>query len=112
MRGKTSPTSRNDKVCFRCNNKGHIAKYCRTDWNGPRSNFHEQRNTGRGIREPPICYRCGVAGHIATNCLSHSENSVRPRVLVKFARSNHDDRQAAKSEKQRNKRVQVYHLLS
>ena len=99
--------SRNDKVCFKCNNKGHIAKYCRTDWNGPRSNFREQRNTSRGIREPPICYRCGVAGHIVANCLSHSENSVRPRVPAKFARSNHDDRQAAKSEEQGPNRIRL-----
>ena len=46
--------SRNDKVCFRCKNKGHIAKYCRTDWSSPQSNFCEQRITSRGIREPPF----------------------------------------------------------
>ena len=82
-------SSHNGKVCFKCNNKGHIATYCRTDWNGLRSKFHEQRNTGRGIS------------------LSHSENSVRPRVPVEFARSNHDDRQAAKSEQQGTNRIRL-----
>lgn len=47
-------------VCYKCNQEGHIQRYCRSE----RKN---SRSPGRNSR---ACFECGKEGHIAVNCKS------------------------------------------
>ena len=44
-----------DIVCFKCNEKGHMARFC-------------QKKEDKETRDMRTCYKCGKAGHIAVNC--------------------------------------------
>ena len=48
-----------DVVCYNCNERGHIAKYCRSESSRGR-NGDKFRNI--------TCHNCGYKGHIAANC--------------------------------------------
>ena len=53
-----------EKVCFNCNQSGHIAKYCRKG----QFNYHSAMSNERSTRK--ICFNCQQPGHISSVCPS------------------------------------------
>ena len=54
----------NDRTCFNCHNRGHIAKFCRAQRSGPNKEKPNSKIT---------CFKCKKGGHIAKNCFTYKK---------------------------------------
>ena len=54
----------NDRTCFNCHEKGHIAKFCRAQRSEPKK---EKPNSTISY------YKCKKVGHIAKNCFTNNK---------------------------------------
>ena len=64
-----------EKVCFNCNQSGHIAKYCRKG----QFNYHSAMGNERSTRK--ICFNCQQPGHISSVCPSKHNYSGNNRFM-------------------------------
>ena len=54
----------NDRTCFNCDKKGHIAKFCRVQQSGPNKEKPNSKITS---------FKCKKDGHIAKNCFTYKK---------------------------------------